>query len=359
MKVGAKGAQVKAVQRELMKLYTNGVIPLNVNISERITSRFGQSTQAALKVFAQQRGFSAKKTEELGATLDASLWQELGLSVGETWQDFFMQEKPFRNGTTVNMKLINNTVDIAWKPRFIVFDCAENGKKTRISTSDPRYEKCVRAVLGGVARWDSTVSSNPNPLVIHGVTGQVAVKILDKENLTYSQDSSICGENFAAKNYRDANVVITIGRPYKAIVWDAFFWRRHKKLRISMSFPSWNNELANSINRTIEHEFGHVLGLFDAYGYSRKTEPQDGRYHYGGHPWPDNALPPAYIDGERLRRNSVMVCDYCACNADGALDCSFTRTNLDYEMLLLAWQKNRLQLFADSILGKRSQAFYY
>lgn len=263
---------------------------------------------------------------------------------------------------TVSLELNSNKATVIWRPRFIIYECGDG--KTVLSPQSAMFLSCVKAALAGVLKWDSDVYPNPDPLYICGVKGQFTVNILDVNGRLYEPQYPICNYDFAAKSYRDSNVAIYLGKKSKAIVWDSFFWRKYRKLRIKMSFRGGDEEILHPLSRTSEHEFGHVLGLFDAYGYARKPDPTDGRYHYGGHPWPGFALPPALIDGTMLLSNSVMVCNYCALNDNHTIhnhigsNCCFARTSLDYEMVLLAWRDNRLQLYTGSILGKRSKAFH-
>ena len=85
------------------------------------------------------------------------------------------------------------------------------------------------------------------------------------------------------------------------------------------------------------HEFGHVLGLFDAYGY---------RGHFEGisvlgvglpflADWADQLLPEAPED--RAPYNCIMQCGWVV-------------TDKEAEMVLYAWSRRRLQLFTKNVL---------
>lgn len=76
------------------------------------------------------------------------------------------------------------------------------------------------------------------------------------------------------------------------------------------------------------HEFGHVLGLFDAYGYI----------------W----TPEAPI--AKATEHGIMRSDY-----DYLPEVSDT----DIEMMLYAWFTNSLQGYVDGILAPESQAFFH
>ena len=77
------------------------------------------------------------------------------------------------------------------------------------------------------------------------------------------------------------------------------------------------------------HEFGHVLGLFDAYGYD-ELGGVDVRWLGGGF------LPEAPLD--RAPMNSIMR------GSGGQV------TPTEITMLLYAWKGNRLQLYTESVL---------
>ena len=95
------------------------------------------------------------------------------------------------------------------------------------------------------------------------------------------------------------------------------------------------------------HEFGHVLGLFDAYGYGSHTW----RWRFLGLDlsWlGDWLLPEAPPDRAPY---------YCIMRGGWRV------TDKEAAMLLWAWNRGRLQLFTESKLlwigAEVSQAFYY
>lgn len=354
LKQGARGKTVAVLQKRLSELFAAGIISAGPDYIERKTSRFGKTTLASLEAFRMKLYSGGGEF----AGVDAEMWRLLGLPVGSCLQDMFAIPECAKKSQTVSVALSENTVTIRWRPRFAVYEKKTGGADKRLPSADESFKACVKAAIAGVLRWDSAASCNPNPLCIHGIDTRVRVEVCDIDGRVYAPDTDF-DYNFYSTGYRDSNVAIYIGKPHKAIVWDAFRWRRDKRHRVKICFKDREYCENGTLSRTMEHEFGHVLGLFDAYGYANKMDPEDGCYHYGGHPWPERPLPPAFIDGVRLKRNSVMVCDYNAFDGEKTSGCYFARTCLDYEMLLFAWRDNRLQLFTDSILGKKSQAFYH
>jgi hypothetical protein len=88
---------------------------------------------------------------------------------------------------------------------------------------------------------------------------------------------------------------------------------------------------------TASHEFGHVLGLFDAYGYKE--------HFLTGDFW----LPAAPVSSE-VPVEDIMRSPWW--NSPQYMP-------IDYEMMLYAWSSNSLQLYVDSVLGGTSQAFFH
>jgi len=93
--------------------------------------------------------------------------------------------------------------------------------------------------------------------------------------------------------------------------------------------------LYRDYGRTAMHEFGHVLGLFDAYGYGSHRYTILGLDVSG---LAERLLPEAPPD--RASWNSVMR------GGGGEV------TSTEIEMLLWAWKNNRLQLYTESALTR-------
>jgi hypothetical protein len=123
-------------------------------------------------------------------------------------------------------------------------------------------------------------------------------------------------------------------------------WKKSKELYIHVRNkgygPTHKSLIRGRFDRLIEHEFGHVLGLFDAYGYKQ---------HLGV--LGEVFLPEADIDNIHVTPKSPMLCSW----AD--VDNPWERTETDLEMILYAWQENAVQCYIDSAMGSKSQAYFH
>jgi len=67
------------------------------------------------------------------------------------------------------------------------------------------------------------------------------------------------------------------------------------------------------------------------------------------------ALPQAIVDGKYVRQDSVMLCDW----EQPQKRLIWTKTSMDYEMMLWAWKENKLQNYIGTIFGDESQGYYH
>ena len=107
-------------------------------------------------------------------------------------------------------------------------------------------------------------------------------------------------------------------------------WRRNSPL-LTMYLRVSNPDYAG-FEHSAMHEFGHVLGLFDAYGYGAQLGTILG---IDLHPLGDRLLPEAPLD--RAPEDALMRSRWEIYPTDIA-------------MLLYAWKNNRLQLYTKSVL---------
>ncbi len=116
-----------------------------------------------------------------------------------------------------------------------------------------------------------------------------------------------------------------------SIVPGAIFWRPNSAYK-TMYLRAYSP--MSYFVYTAKHEFGHLLGLFDAYGYGSHTY---GWTLFGtDFSWVgDYFLPEAPYD--RAPNDAIMRSNYWVYPAD-------------MEMVLWAWNHGRLQLYTDSIL---------
>lgn len=96
-----------------------------------------------------------------------------------------------------------------------------------------------------------------------------------------------------------------------------------------------NGYVGDQFSNNAAHEFGHVLGLWDAYGYAEHWKPLG------------YVLPAAPAD--KASKNNVMRNPWWEQN---------DFEPIVYEMMLYAWSTDSLQVFSGNILGPTSNAFY-
>jgi hypothetical protein len=209
------------------------------------------------------------------------------------------------------------------------------------------YEEYIIQAIEGVYRW-----KNDTP-AIQGVTPQIIIKIFDKNNNEFTPiwnspgllyASPVLVANFAADSKRQATVYVeeNYRGSFTTMVPDLILgWKKTKRLQIHVRNEG-QGARRGTFDRLIEHEFGHVLGLFDAYGYGKHI-PVLGNI----------ILPKANEDSVHVKYDSVMLCDW-----DRAPR-TFVRTATDLAMILYAWQENKLQCYINSAKGHQSQAYYH
>jgi hypothetical protein len=97
------------------------------------------------------------------------------------------------------------------------------------------------------------------------------------------------------------------------------------------------------------HEFGHVLGLFDAYGYGS---------HFRGTTFLNISLDPLADLADRLLPEAPVE----RAPWSSVMRSGWRVTATEAEMILLAWSRGRLQLYTESALirlgAEVSRAFH-
>lgn len=260
-----------------------------------------------------QQGTIEQGAFQTGA-IDGTTWNALGLSFNKTIQDEFAVTPYIRGGSTIRMKISDNTIDIYYTPK-IYFDsawCMAEADKVIFAEN----------IVKGVSEWDGEYE-------IYGLTTTVNVHVDDPQFVDKLDDATIY---YHKRNPLEDHFHMT------SLVFDATTWNPNKKLTVKLQ----DSELNLDQSRVIMHEFGHVLGLFDAYSYIG---------HFG-------ETLGTFINPEipftRAGKNDIMRrTGYNSVVSDNNI-----------EMLLWAWKNNRLQTYAENALtkllgGEVSQAFYH
>lgn len=87
--------------------------------------------------------------------------------------------------------------------------------------------------------------------------------------------------------------------PSVSIGFSRFGHNNKLKVNITHSIQKIGNPNYVQLGQIMEHEFGHICGVFDAYGYQSKDDTKD--HHYGQHNNPSFTFPSAHIDGTDIK----------------------------------------------------------
>jgi hypothetical protein len=325
MSIGAQGENVKMLQEKLIYLgYLDFVSSDGYYNSEVYYNFFGSMTLAAVNKYKNDKGLG--NTGANAGVVGAQTWSFLGLPFNTSVQQEFFGSGP--NSFTVgsmNFAVKNNEIIIDYFPKFYVqeeytaympllvnfltYQIPYTSTRT-VSQSD--YDDYVNKIVDGFLIWAGNYK-------VQGVNVKITV------NVTPSQ----------VNRAKDADIVVTTNKDAAPWVPTSFFWSRTKEQKGEFNFGWPSYSIAGAVTNTGAHEFGHILGLFDAYGYESHfilggvvlpeadstINPKDGIM------WSPWNTPPQFYDTEA-------------------------------EMLLYAWSRNALQLYTNSVLGSKSQAFF-
>jgi hypothetical protein len=240
--------------------------------------------------------------------VDLNVWSSLGLSVNSTIEDEFWSGAKGGGNTTVTIS--GNDMVIDYYPKFYVreeymdrMDRAGTLKMRAVSEALYTYNTVL--AVAGFEAW-----GKQGPYHIQGVEVNVSVNVHPSQ----------------AKSVNEANVIISTNNMDTPIVPAVFFpgWDIANTHKIYLNYGKQYYSTGDSRRWTATHEFGHVLGLFDAYGYGQ---------HLGGL---GEALVTKEADPGKAPGDGVM-------RGTGYSDPAITANEIG--MVLQAWSRNRLQLY--------------
>jgi hypothetical protein len=197
--------------------------------------------------------------------------------------------------------------------------------KTR-QASQAMYNDYVSRLIDGIKQWAQ------QNVMIQGVPLDISVNVTPTQvNKKSEADLVVLAHNYTA----GSQVRTTLIPPWSPSV------KPHMSLG-DVEYPTFtdNGIVYDMFTIYASHEFGHVLGLFDAYGY--------GNHFLGG----DLIFPPApsTIEGVSIPKDDIMR---------SAWQTPPKYYPIEYEMILYAWSLGTLQYYNPPLLGELSQAFYH
>jgi len=168
--------------------------------------------------------------------------------------------------------------------------------------SDTNAQRYVNAITEGYKRWAGSYD-------IFGLPANVIVNVYP----TYAEKKS------------DANVIVTVNSDFYSYVPTTILgsWNTRQD---PMMYLNTGNRNMDSVSRLAQHEFGHVLGLFDAYANTPLT-------------WKASS--------DKYENNDVMMS-----TSNPAV------YSYNIAMMLYAFKNNKLQTYGNSTYGRTSEVYF-
>ena len=220
---------------------------------------------------------------------------------------------------TINVSIDGARITIRYSPKVYVQRGKSKGSKAQ-PVSDEAYEACLAKVIPGFQLWAGDYRLRD--------LGDVTVDVVVRPTRVLTA--------------RKANLIITVDRERPSMVPIAFLsilWSPKIKPRVRLNVGGFYG-LDDHTATLAAHEFGHVLGLFDAYGYREHW------VRFGLGRVADRLLPAAR--GERTESSGVMRCAWGQSPVISARE---------IEMMLRAFRTGRVQFYENCVLGRASRVF--
>ena len=358
---GAKGELVNNLHTVLRGLAETGKIaqPEGFHI-DYTTMEFGEPTVSMINQYINNGipvipGFESKLSIKKTSTqkeVDTNVWESLGLPVGSTLEDFFIISKPTKKDYFLHIELSADDVHIYFKPKIKVYqaiDTIEFGYvEIELKPGHSDWDDYVDKVLTGLKGWESLVNT-VFPIKIHGRIPTVTLHLIDKNGNEYLGTANLA--DFCA-SWNDCNLKIHRDYPMTSMAMKSVIWSRNAQVKIDMgdTFTSGANptkgiyyskstgiytstpNLAH-LGNVAKHEFGHVMGLWDAYSYDS---------HWSWFPIIGEPF------GDWLVRDATSVTK----TRDTVMYNNTNVSALEIEMILWAWQRDKLQTYCGGALGE-------
>ena len=295
------------------------------------TGRYGRATTQAIMAFqkaynlsnAPNPGFSALRTD---GSVDAATWRAMGFSVNKTLEEEFWRGK--KGNSTISVTIYSNIIKIDYNPKIFIteeytryiknFDPSGRAYYERFScvrrVSDSLYTKYEKLLTEGFKEWENAGKQ----VFIQGVRAFVYVNV-DFERVSKRSD---------------ANLKIDLDCYFYSMVTSTLDWSTSKTPQMHLNFGTSSGGTASDarVKQVAQHEFGHVLGLFDAYQNALYTN--------------------SIADIKYAKDEDVMLGGKKAKGAQ-------TVYSYNIEMMLYAFKNNQLQNYANgSVAGVNSEVYF-
>ena len=333
LKRGAISNDVIEARKALVKADTDGSYMIAYQENPNLAGIFDYDMEKAVRRFQEDNNLPAT------GTIDAFTWLRLGLDYNTTLQEefglshFVDPDNIFLPTPTINVGIRENEhgreeIVIQYFPVFYIQESylytfidesgQERTKYLRRPVDEKTYKDSVNTFYKSIKEKWANLKVN-----IQGIEADVVLEMDEsmRKGTTFNHNVHIVFQDVDGQN----------------VVWDSFLWRKHKELEINLRPSS-----LSKLEEAARHEFGHVVGNFDAYGYNQNDV---GKFLFKGLEHnPDGSHVLDSVSG-----NNIM--DF--------FDGKAAVEDINIEMMLYAFSENRLQPFYTSIVGGTSQAFYH
>ena len=333
LREGAKGFDVALVHAHLMQ--AGYIDVMNIDWIDNNPLRYSKMTADAVKLF--QKDHHLPQTGKV----DYPTWTAMGFSVNNTLEEEFWSGK--KGNDLISVTLEGNTITIDYFPKIYIceeklmtnlqYDGQEFTDFYEFNLSEAQYKAYEQRIVAGIKQW-AKESVN-----IQGVDAKVIVNVTPTRT-----------------QYRhDADIVYVTAKEIGNITPAALIWSTNISPTIYLEGIGIKDEYWNGkdmVANITSHEFGHVLGIWDAYGYGNHFAPLE---------FPFPAAPSSIMIQQDKHHSKTAGIDQITTDSvmysDWGID--FKYEPLLYEMMLYAWKQDQLQVFTP-ILGhpSPSQALY-
>ena len=255
-------------------------------------------------------------------TVNRTLWEKMGYSLNDTLAEEFWSGT--KGNDTISITIIGSNITIKYSPKIYIGEQVTKSTMVyRQGSYYPVFYQCEEPVdeetynayldraVAGLKMWGL------GSITIQGVDGTVSVEIAPIKVDSKSQ----------------ADIKLNISKEGRGITWGAFVW--NPGLAQGFTIPLGNSVYSENLKNNVDavsnivaHEFGHVLGLGDAYAEWYTPEA------------PKNIVHPNGIMRSPYRQQPVF-------------------TENDIEMILYAWETGGLQGYTDGFIAELSQAYFH